>query len=341
MSAQRDQEILITGASGFVATHVIKSFLEHGYRVRGTVRSEQSAANVRGIFSQYSDRLSFAIVKDIAQPGAFEEAVKEVDGIIHTASPVKSVVEDQEKDLLQPAIRGTLEILQAAQAHSRITRVVITSSFAAMANLYKGLWPEHTYTEADWNPETYENARTADGVSAYCASKAFAEKAAWDFMEKEKPHFSLATICPPMIYGPVEQCVQDMSKLNTSAADIYRLMNGSITEVPVMGFPAWADVRDVADAHLRAFQINEAMNERFFITSGNYNYQEVCEILRASFPQIKDKVPHSQIGQTQPAVYKVSNQKAQSVLGMQFRSLESSIKDTAESLLTLKKKLEN
>lgn len=81
MSAPKDKTILITGASGFVATHVVKAFLERGYQVRGTVRSEQTAANVRKNFLEYSDRLSFTIVEDIAQPGAFDEAVQGVDGV--------------------------------------------------------------------------------------------------------------------------------------------------------------------------------------------------------------------------------------------------------------------
>jgi nucleoside-diphosphate-sugar epimerase len=208
-----------------------------------------------------------------------------------------------------------------------------------MADLSKGLWPEHTYTEDDWNPQTYEEAKVADGVSAYCASKAFAERAAWALMEKEKPHFGLATICPPMIYGPVEHHVQSMSKLNTSAADIYRLVNGSTKEVPPMGFPTWADVRDVAEAHLRAFEIDKAVNERFFITSGNYNYEEVCDILRAGFPEIEANIPINHTGLIQPAVYKVSNAKAMSMLGMNFQSLESSLKDTVKSLLALEQRL--
>ena len=81
MSTPNDKTVLITGASGFVATHVVKAFLEHGYQVRGTVRSEQSAVNVRQNFSKHSDRLSFTIVEDMAQPGAFDEAVRGVDAV--------------------------------------------------------------------------------------------------------------------------------------------------------------------------------------------------------------------------------------------------------------------
>lgn len=81
MTVTHSKTILVTGASGFLATHIVKAFLQQGYYVRGTVRSDQAAANVRKGFSQYSDRLSFAIVEDISQPGAFNEAVEGVDGV--------------------------------------------------------------------------------------------------------------------------------------------------------------------------------------------------------------------------------------------------------------------
>ncbi|KAH8426572.1 SDR family oxidoreductase [Aspergillus melleus] len=339
MSSVENQTILITGASGFVATHVVRAFLQRGYLVRGTVRSEQTANNVREIFPQYAEKLSFAIVKDIAEPGAFNEAVKGVQGIIHTASPFQFAIEDQERDLLLPAIRGTSELLEAAHRYApEVRRIVITSSFAAMINLSKSSWPEHTYTEADWNPVTYEQAKTADGATAYCASKVLAEKAAWDFLEREKPAFTIATICPPMVYGPVEHHVASMDRLNESAADVYRFMNGSTAEIPPTGFPTWVDVRDVAEAHLRAFASEAAANQRFFTTAGKFAYEQMCDVLRTRVPGVSaEKVPAAK--EAQLGGYAVSNEKAKTVLGMEFRSLEESIKDTAESLLKLEAKL--
>lgn len=75
------QTILVTGASGFVASHIIREFLEAGYSVRGTVRSESSAERVKQLHSKHADQLSFATVEDITTPGAFNEAVKGVDGV--------------------------------------------------------------------------------------------------------------------------------------------------------------------------------------------------------------------------------------------------------------------
>lgn len=89
------------------------------------------------------------------------------------------------------------------------------------------------------------------------ASKKFAEKAAFDFVKEKKPNFTVSTICPPMIYGPPVHYIGSLESLNTSMGDIYRLCNGSLKEVPSTGFFAYADVREVADAHLKGeFAIN-------------------------------------------------------------------------------------
>ena len=241
MSDKAGHLILLTGASGFVAAHILNSLLRYGYDVRGTVRSESAANRVRKshghLLEGKQSRLTFAIVSDVASSGAFNDAVKDVDGVIHTASPFVVEVEDAERDLLLPAIKGTTEIIQAVQTYApQVKRIVITSSFASIVDLTLGNRPGYTYSEADWNPVTYDEAKTADGHVAYCASKAFAERAAWDFVKEKKPNFSLATICPPMVYGPIENDGH-LAHLNTSSADIYRFMNGTTTEPGPTLFP--------------------------------------------------------------------------------------------------------
>lgn len=95
------------------------------------------------------------------------------------------------KDLLDPAIIGTTGILKAIKKNApTVKKVVVTSSFASMINVDKGLsWTDHTYSEADWNPITPEGALTSS-ANGYRASKTFAEKAAWKFVEEEKPNFT-------------------------------------------------------------------------------------------------------------------------------------------------------
>jgi nucleoside-diphosphate-sugar epimerase len=192
------ETILVTGASGFLASHIIRLFLEAGYNVRGTVRSASTGDRVRARYPQFSDQLSFTIVPDTAVPGAFTEAVKGVSGVIHTASPFALEVADNEKDLLQPAIQGTLNIVEAVAEHGLgVRRVIVTASFASMLDLDQAFRPGYRYTEADWNPCSYETARTTSSATmAYCASKALAEKALWEWLSWRKASFGVTTICP-------------------------------------------------------------------------------------------------------------------------------------------------
>jgi nucleoside-diphosphate-sugar epimerase len=336
----QNQTILITGASGFLATHVLNSFLSRGYNVRGTVRSDASADKVKRSHAKYHSQLSFAIVKDVAAPGAFDEAVKGVDGVIHTASPFQMSVENNERDLLDPAVNGTTGILAAIKKNNpNVKRVVITSSFASIFDASQGNRPGYTYTEADWNPVTWDAAKTGGGGIAYMASKTFAEKAAFDFVKDESPNFSISTICPPMIYGPLDHGVSDMGKLNTSAADMYRLINGSEKSVPDTTFFAYVDVRDVAEAHLRAYETPAAGGERYIITAGSYTYLQVCDIIRENVPEVKAKTPVGTPGAPLPDVYKVSNEKARKELGMSYRSMKETVVDTVRSLYDLEQGL--
>jgi nucleoside-diphosphate-sugar epimerase len=108
----------------------------------------------------------------------------------------------------------------------------LSPPLASILDLSKGNRPGYTYTDEDWNPATYEEALKNDnGAFVYCASKKLAEKTGWDFIKSEKPNFSLATVCPPMVYGPVIQPIESLNHLNESTADIYRFMNSSAEKV--------------------------------------------------------------------------------------------------------------
>lgn len=339
------QTILVTGGSGFLAAHVLNVFLEKGYNVRTTVRSEATADKVRKTHKKYTEsgQLSFAIVKDVAAPGGHDEAVKGVDGVVHTASPFQLSVEDNVRDLLDPAVKGTTEVLEAVRKFNpNVKRVVITSSFASMFDVTKGLRPGHVYSEADWNPVTWEDAcSTPNGAVAYLASKTYAEKAAWKFLEEKKPNFTVSTILPPMIYGPNAHYVDDLAKLNTSSAEIWGFISGDKKEVGDAAFPAFCDVRDVADAHLEAYEREQAAGQRYFITSGNYSNQQVCDVIRKNFPELKDRVPEGTPGAPLPDMYKTDNSKASRELGIKFHSLEDTIVDTVKNLLELEKSIKN
>ncbi|KAK5240151.1 Glycine-rich RNA-binding protein 2, mitochondrial, partial [Exophiala xenobiotica] len=155
--------VLLTGGSGFIAAHVLDTLLKRGYSVVTTVRSSEKADRIRAVhLNPGKERLDFVIVEDIAREGAFDDAVVSeppFEAVIHTASPFHFNATDVQKDLLDPAIQGTTGILESIVKYApTVRKVVITSSFAAMVNPWKGSWPEHTYSEEDWNPITLAQA---------------------------------------------------------------------------------------------------------------------------------------------------------------------------------------
>ena len=284
------------------------------------------------------DKLSFVIVEDIAQEGAFDEAIKSdppFETVVHTSSPFHFNTNDSKKDLLDPAVIGTTGILKAIKKNaSTVKRVVITSSFASIIDSSKGNNPGHTYTEADWNPITEDEA-VQNAMLGYRASKTFAERAAWDFVEKEKPNFTLSTLCPPLVLGPIIHYLQSLDSLNTSNQRVLNIITGKAKdELPPTGTFIWVDVRDLALAHVRAAESEEAQGKRFFVTAGYFSNEEIADTIRDNFPELKDKLPTKGVkgGEYPPEIYKYDNSRTKLILGIEFRGLEESIIDTVKSL---------
>ncbi|RKF55736.1 Ketoreductase azaE [Erysiphe neolycopersici] len=334
-------KVLLTGGSGFIAAHVLDLLLKRGHNVITTVRSEEKASKIRDAFrsSVSSGLLDFRIVEDIAQPGAFDEALK-IEGlevVIHTASPFQLNVKDVKKDLLDPAINGTKGILEAIKNGApSVRKVIITSSFAAIIDINKAKDdPSIIYTEKSWNPITEAQALESS-FFGYRASKTFAERAAWEFVEKEKPNFTISTINPPIVYGPIVHYLNSLDKLNTSNTFIYEIMSGKRKEDTLDSRPTlWVDVRDVALAHIKAFELEEAAGQRLFVTAGLKSMRDIADVIRKDFPELTAKLPN--LNTTQPPAngYKYDNSLTTKIVGPTQYSFEQSIDDTVKSLQSL------
>lgn len=304
------------------------------------VRSENSIKKVLKTHGKYGSALSFVIVPDIAVLGAFDDAVKNVDGVIHMASPFLLDAKDYDKELFEPARNGTLSMLKAVKEFNpKMKRIVITASFSCILDHEKGMRPGYNYTEEDWNPMTRKEAYNANPADAYSVSKTIAEKAAWEFVENEKPNFNLATVAPPMVYGPLRHSVDSMEKLNATSADIYRLFNGSEKSVPETTFWCTADPRDVAQAHLKAYEVEKAAGQRFVVCGGNYSYQMFADIIRDHFPELREKTPEGNAHQSLPGVYTLDGSKAERILGIKYHKIEESVVDAVKSLTDLEASL--
>ncbi|KAJ4365379.1 methylglyoxal reductase (NADPH-dependent) gre2 [Ascochyta clinopodiicola] len=305
-----------------------------GHTVVTTVRSRAKGDQIMKRFADIRlERLSYVIVEDIAVYGAFDHAVVSnppFDAVLHTASPFHFDIVDAQRDLLDPAIVGTTGILRAIKLHApEVKRVVITSSFASIINP-----KQHpaVYDETVWNPVTWEEA-LADPTTAYRGSKTFAEQAAWRFHNTEQPNFSLSTVNPPSVFGPITHHLLSQSRINTSNARIRDMIEGKMKErLDPTGTFLWVDVRDVALAHVKAAELPEAAGKRLFITAGHFSNADLASIIREEFPEYAKRLPNK-VESDQPSdVYGFNNKATNDILRIHCRALRQCVVDTIRSL---------
>ncbi|CUA73032.1 Putative uncharacterized oxidoreductase YDR541C [Saccharomyces cerevisiae S288c] [Rhizoctonia solani] len=326
--------VLVTaGANGFIATWICKTFLERGYRVRGTVRSSSKGDYLLKIFKDYGEGFTYYVVEDMVKPGAFHEAVKGVQAVIHTASPAV-IVSDDPQDIIQPALGGTLELINGInKCGSEVKRLVFTSSCSAITDPTK---PTGTiYTDDDWNTwsikQVEEKGRDAGGWDIYRASKVLAEKAAWEEANKQN-RWDMVAIHPLITLGPFIHDINEPSKLNTSIARLYNILSAKEedlnSEILLVHDLNFGDVRDVALAHLRGVEYEKAGGERFIVCNGAYTWQDALDTLPAQYcrplgtPGSGKSVKHTVFDST----------KAQKMLDLSLRSFKETLDDTAFEL---------
>ncbi|TDL15605.1 NAD-P-binding protein [Rickenella mellea] len=324
--------VVVTGATGFLGTEVAIAFVNGGYNVRGTARSQQKINDWESFNPKYKGKVQWFIA-DLTSPNSFDEAIKGVKYIAHTASPFIFVFKDNENDMLKPAIEGTKAIIEAAKKEPSVQHVVITSSFAAIVDLAKLANVGYTYTRNDWNPATYEEAAKSENPGyVYCASKVLAERAAWDDKELK---FYITTICPPILVGPPRHPVKSMADLKI---EMYNLINGSSSDpVPPTHTPVTLDVRDAALLHVRALEDPSARNQRIFCVGFHIFNSQVVSILRKAFASDPAKLARIKYGGGgEPwEHYGTDSKEGELLLGRPWISPEVCYKETAERLWEL------
>jgi nucleoside-diphosphate-sugar epimerase len=329
--------VLLTGPNGFLGAHVLDQLLQSGYRVRGTVRSPAKSAFLEEKYSAQmaNNNLSFTIVPDIQAPHALDIAMSDVDFACHVASPYFTTSEDPLKELIEPAVNGTKNVLSSALQSHTLKRLTIMSSFAAVVDPSKSRRPGYTYTSADWNPITLEEG-VKNGYLGYFASKTLAERVAWDMWKEAKPVWDLVTFCAPMIYGPPLHEL-DSSKgiagLNTSLKRLMSSITGQdpayAPKVATFSMPAWVDVRNVADAHIKSLALPKGTSERFTLCGGTDNFEDGLAGLRAKgengLGDEGERVDRSEF-------YSIDSSKAESMLKIEFFPFQKTVEDVWASM---------
>ena len=268
--------ILVTGATGYIAKHLIRQLLDAGHSVVGSVRKEARDAEMRAaLAAALRDETALeryrSVVLDLSSDDGWDAAMEGVDAVMHTASPFPMTQPKDAEEVIRPAVDGALRALRAAQK-AGIEDVVLTSSTVSITGTteYKAL-----YTEADWtDPDK-------PGTSPYAQSKTLAEQAAWDFVKTEAPEMKLRVINPSFVIGaPLDE------NYGTSIEVIERLYDGKDPMLPRIGFPA-CHVEDVAAAHIRALEVPEAIGNRHMIYEDFLWFSDLADEVRNAAPAAK------------------------------------------------------
>ncbi|KQJ95897.1 cinnamoyl-CoA reductase 2 [Brachypodium distachyon] len=267
-STGHGRTVCVTGAGGFIASWLVKLLLEKGYTVRGTVRNPDDVAKNAHLtaLDGAAERLSL-FRADLLDQESLAAAFRGCEGVFHTACPV---TEDPEK-LIEPAVNGTRNVLNAAADVGGIRRVVMTSSIGAVY-MNSG----NRAGEADetcWSDLQY----CKDTKNWYCYAKTIAEQTAWSLAAAR--HLDLVVINPSLVLGPLLQ-----PAVNASTTHIAKYLDGSVKTYYANAAQAYAHVRDVADAHARAYETPDASG-RYLCAGETVHRAEVCRILGKLFPE--------------------------------------------------------
>lgn len=333
-------KVLVTGATGFIASHTILALINKGYEVRGTARSASKADKLNATLSAYAGKpIEIELVSaNLTEDEGWAEAMEGVTYLQHLASPIPSAPPKDANELIIPAKEGALRALKAAKA-AGVKRAVMTSSFASIGYGWGDQRPA-ILDESHWsNPENLKDN------TAYTRSKAIAEKAAWDFVNGDGSGLELSVINPVAVLGPAMS-----ADVSASLELVTQPMMNKVPAFPKLTFGI-VDVRDVALAHVAAMEHPEAAGERFLVGDKVLSFAEIGEVLRQAYPDRKlpkGELPNwlvrllaninPPLKQILPELGKersYTNEKSQRVLGIDYIPAKDAILASTNSLIDL------
>lgn len=344
MHIDRTAPVMITGATGYVAGWIVKRLLEEGLTVHAAVRDPSNQAKVQHLFaldenSQGRLRLFRA---DLLEPGSYADAMQGCAVVFHTASPFTTHVDDPVKQLIEPAHLGTRNVIEQANKTPTVTRVVVTSSCAAIYGDNADLadTPHGIFTEEIWN------ASSSVDHQPYSYSKTLAEREAWEIAERQD-RWKLVVLNPCMVFGP-----GITSKATSESFALLRQFGDGTLKfgVPSMGMGV-VDVRDLAEAHVRAGFVPEA-HGRTIVRGHDSDFAEFAEILMKSFgdrypipkrtlpkwlvwlvgPMTNPTLTRKMVTRNMNLPWRGDNSKGVRELGLTYRPLEETVVDMFQQM---------
>ncbi|CAE1251235.1 unnamed protein product [Acanthosepion pharaonis] len=282
MAAANDSPlVLVTSASGFIATHIIKQLQENSYKVRGVVpnlEDEEKVKHLHNLCPEANVKLEL-VQADTSKSEAWDEPVKDAQYVIHVISPFPKNNSKDDNELVQPAVDETLAVLKACIAAKSVKRVLMTSSTAAILSHSDAGGDNKVYNEDDWSDPTK--------LDPYGKCKTLAEKAAWEYIKElsDEEKIELTVINPSYVMGPV------LPGTRCFSSEVVKvLLERDIPVVPKLNFSI-VDVRDVAAAHVKAMTMEEAVGKRFIVNASEMWMKDIAQVLLKEFKSQGYNVP--------------------------------------------------
>ncbi|CAI6332443.1 unnamed protein product [Periconia digitata] len=275
--------VLVTGANGYIGGVIIQKLLDAGFKVRGSVRDISSPKNA-WLQPHYGPNFSLVQIPDVAEPHAFDKAIKGVHGVCHTAATL--VLDTDPEKVITPEINGMLNVLKAAATQDTVKRVVYTSSSAALITHTPGL--EYHLDAHSWNEEAKVvwtlpvTQGFSRGYINYAAKKVEAEQRAFQWMKDNTPKFDFNSVLPNSTFGIMTRA--DKTGFISTGGILKMLWEGE-TSFTSLFAPQWfVDVEDSALLHVAAFTLPDVVSERLLAFAGRYSWNEILAIFRKEAP---------------------------------------------------------
>lgn len=334
--------VMVTGATGYVAGRLVEKLLSEGITVHAAIRNPDNKEKTKYL-DELAEKLPGSIKyfkADLLDEGSYDEAMKGCEVVYHTASPFALNVKDPQRDLVDPAKKGTRNVLESANRTESVKRVVVTSSCAAIYGDSKDTlsMPNQKLKEDIWNTSSSLEHQP------YSYSKTVAEQEAWK-IAGEQDRWKLVTINPSFVLGP---------GINPHAtSESYGIMKQIGKGDFKMGAPAFnigcIDVRDLAEAHYKAGTLPDAEG-RHIISAHDSSFGELASIIKEKYPNYPigtKKLPKLMIWLMAPSVgmtrkmvaknighpWSADNSKSIEKLGMNYRPLKETVTEFFGSLV--------
>jgi len=332
------QTILVTGGAGYIGSWIVKDLIEKGHTVRVSVRDKSKTEKYSHLLNLEKDHTGTVELweANLTVLNSFDAAAKGCDSIIHVASPFTLSLKNPQQNLIDPALKGTQNVLNAATKSGTVKKIVLTSSIASIYG-----------DNVDWDASLLPNGFSEDQFNEtssllhqpYSYSKVLAEKEAWKIYDSQNM-WDLVVINPGFVMGP--------ALTTTSNSGSIDFMNDVVTGKFKMGAPelqfSFVDVRDIAKAHILALE-NPKAKGRHVITNVEMGVMKMTQIIETAFPN-KFKLPKMKspkwlmlligplFGVTRQFVklnighpLKLNNSKGKRELGMTYTPIEKTIVD--------------